>query len=142
MRVKPWPFCPGRRVIAEEIAIETALRLLTQRIMHAGKNDDQLVAGVHGLAGETGVVGGFTELHVTDDKSTPVPRTVAFGVLDLLHDGIGRLIESIDRGLWPAEILSEKLQIPLEKTGGSSCGRRGTRERGRVRRQFWSVCRP
>ena len=57
----------------DEGLIDALLRLLTQIVVNAGDDDDELVAGVSGACYQAGVVGRLARLHMTNDKAATVP---------------------------------------------------------------------
>lgn len=49
--------------------------------MKARENDDDLVAGVSGLADHSSVIAGLARLHMTDHETSSIPWSGAFWIL-------------------------------------------------------------
>ena len=62
-----------RGFIAKETFFQAYLRLRAQVVVHAGKHNDDFVAGIGCLAHQPGVVGRFAGLDVPHCQTAPVP---------------------------------------------------------------------
>src|SRR6185437_4734990 len=106
----------GSRIVAKKVAIHATLRLLPERVVHAGKYDYQLIPCVCRLARQSRVVGGLSELDMPDDEPTTIPGAVTVRVFHLLHNQISRKVDRIDCRRRPALILEQEIAVALEES--------------------------
>ena len=69
-------------VESDEALVDSSLSLVAQVVVNAGDDDDHLVAGVRGLADQSGIVGRLAGLDMTDHHAPSVPLS-----------GSGRILE-------------------------------------------------
>src|SRR5215469_1082186 len=81
--------------------------------MQSGKDDDDLVSCIGGLADEAGVVAGLPGLNVSNDKAPAVPWPIASRIFEKAQHRIGGPVEGFDSLVRKASFQPFTVSLPI-----------------------------